>query len=51
MLGKSDKHLIFIKESIIEHGGEGVILRKVNSLYESGKSSELLKLKVFPIFI
>eukprot|EP00026_Physarum_polycephalum_P004271 Phypoly_transcript_04288.p1 GENE.Phypoly_transcript_04288~~Phypoly_transcript_04288.p1 ORF type:complete len:615 (+),score=69.63 Phypoly_transcript_04288:198-1847(+) len=33
------------KESIIEHGGEGVILRKIYSMYEPGKSDQLIKLK------
>ena len=32
---------------VVEDGGEGVILRKPNSLYEFGRSSSLLKLKVF----
>jgi ATP-dependent DNA ligase len=31
---------------IIEAGGEGVILQKVGSLYEQGRSSDLLKIKV-----
>lgn len=34
-------------QKIIEDGGEGIILQKGYSLYESGRSSSLLKLKVF----
>lgn len=36
-------------EGILNHGGEGVVLRKPHSLYESGRSSELLKIKVLTI--
>eukprot|EP00026_Physarum_polycephalum_P003234 Phypoly_transcript_03244.p1 GENE.Phypoly_transcript_03244~~Phypoly_transcript_03244.p1 ORF type:complete len:742 (+),score=88.29 Phypoly_transcript_03244:221-2446(+) len=38
-------HLHLLVESIIENGGEGVILRKIGSLYESGRALSLLKLK------
>lgn len=31
---------------IIEGGGEGVMMRRVASIYERGRSSNLLKLKV-----
>ena len=31
---------------IIEDGGEGVIMRRVGSLYEPGRSPSLIKLKV-----
>jgi hypothetical protein len=37
---------------IIDDGGEGIILRKVHSLYEQGRSISLFKLKVslsFPL--
>jgi hypothetical protein len=33
-------------DAIIEAGGEGVILRKIASLYESGRSDSLIKIKV-----
>ena len=33
-------------EGVIDQHGEGVILRKVNSLYEHGRSRALVKLKV-----
>ena len=31
---------------IISENGEGVILRRPNSLYESGRSASLIKIKV-----
>eukprot|EP00026_Physarum_polycephalum_P003272 Phypoly_transcript_03282.p1 GENE.Phypoly_transcript_03282~~Phypoly_transcript_03282.p1 ORF type:complete len:817 (+),score=97.02 Phypoly_transcript_03282:362-2452(+) len=34
-----------LMRSMIENGGEGLILRKMNSLYERGRSRSLLKLK------
>lgn len=37
-------------EAIMNDGGEGVILRKQKSLYESGRSASLIKLKVLVIF-
>lgn len=33
-------------QHIIDNGGEGVILRKPKSLYEGGRSTSLIKLKV-----
>lgn len=33
--------------SVMHHNGEGVMLRKPNSLYEAGKSHSLLKIKAF----
>ena len=36
----------WISQDIIEDGGEGVILRKVGSFYEHGRTSSLIKLKV-----
>lgn len=38
-------------ESIIEDDGEGIILRKPNSIYEHGRSNNLFKLKVINIII
>eukprot|EP00026_Physarum_polycephalum_P001864 Phypoly_transcript_01867.p1 GENE.Phypoly_transcript_01867~~Phypoly_transcript_01867.p1 ORF type:complete len:897 (+),score=81.10 Phypoly_transcript_01867:37-2727(+) len=40
------KQLVKTLKKIVRKGGEGLILRKPNSLYERGKSSSLLKLKV-----
>ena len=34
-------------QTILDGGGEGVVLRKPHSLYHFGRSSSLLKLKVF----
>lgn len=33
-------------EGVINEGGEGVVLRRVKSLYSHGRSSDLVKLKV-----
>ena len=33
-------------QSIIADGGEGIMLRRTNSLYENGRAPSLLKLKV-----
>jgi ATP-dependent DNA ligase len=33
-------------EEVIKNAGEGIILRKPKSMYESGRSEDLLKLKV-----
>jgi ATP-dependent DNA ligase len=38
-----------LSQKIINHGGEGVILRKLLSLYEKGRSLSLLKLKVLEV--
>lgn len=40
------KHLVFFTEKVLENGGEGIIARKPESLYENGRSSDLLKFKV-----
>jgi ATP-dependent DNA ligase len=40
------KHLSSYTTNILEHGGEGVILRKYGSKYISGRSDVLIKLKV-----
>ena len=37
-------------QTMIENGGEGLILRKKDSLYESGRTRSLLKLKVWSTF-
>lgn len=44
----SEKQLIAYSKEILEHGGEGVILRKPKSTYEHGRSSSLIKYKVCP---
>ena len=33
-------------QNIIKDGGEGLILRQINSFYEGGRSTSLIKLKV-----
>ena len=40
------KHLSGMMKEILENGGEGIILRKVKSLYEHGRTPNLIKLKV-----
>ena len=42
---KSKKHLEELFENITENKGEGIMLRKPNSLYEGKRSSTLLKYK------
>lgn len=42
----NDQHLKGIAEAILEDGGEGVILRKIGSKYEHGRTPSLVKLKV-----
>jgi DNA ligase 1 len=39
------EHLIARRDRIVESGGEGLMIRKPDSLYESGYSSTLLKVK------
>lgn len=46
-LCNSSKKLSMSISNILEDGGEGIILRKPNSLYEHGKSQQLIKLKVY----
>jgi hypothetical protein len=46
MLCKHSKHLKRMIDGIIDMEGEGVILRRVGSIYKHGKSPLLLKLKV-----
>lgn len=50
---RDDIHLNTYLKNIIEFGGEGAILRKTESIYESGRTSSLIKLKVghFKYFI
>lgn len=43
---KDNNHLSQLVQGVIEEGGEGVILRKANSLYTPGRSRSLVKLKV-----
>ena len=40
-----------ILQAIVADGGEGVVLRKVGSYYENGRSPSLLKLKKVCIVI
>lgn len=46
MRAKSKLHVTGIMQDIIDNEGEGVILRRPNSLYDSGRTESLLKLKV-----
>ena len=46
VLCKHSKHLNVLVQEVIDDGGEGVIMRKVGSLYEHGRSPNLIKLKV-----
>ena len=39
-------HATEMIEGVLDDGGEGVILRKVGSLYEHGRTTALIKLKV-----
>lgn len=43
---KKGTHLREMMEGIVEGGGEGIMLRKIASFYEHGKSQSLLKIKV-----
>lgn len=44
---KGEQHLEDFEAGILESGGEGVMLRKSNSLYEHDRSENLLKMKIF----
>jgi ATP-dependent DNA ligase len=46
VLCQGSEHLKAIVQGIIDYDGEGVVLRKINSFYEPGRSANLLKLKV-----
>jgi ATP-dependent DNA ligase len=46
----SESHLSDSTHHIITHGGEGLILRLPNSVYENGRTSALVKLKVCSFF-
>ena len=46
LCSKGTHHLKIAIRRILGNGGEGVILQKRGSLYEAGRSSSLLKLKV-----
>eukprot|EP00026_Physarum_polycephalum_P002518 Phypoly_transcript_02525.p1 GENE.Phypoly_transcript_02525~~Phypoly_transcript_02525.p1 ORF type:complete len:833 (+),score=92.99 Phypoly_transcript_02525:54-2552(+) len=45
MLILDHKHLMAALKQVLEEGGEGLVLRKPNSIYEPGRSPSLLKLK------
>lgn len=49
MLCQSNAHQILFVQAVIDDGGEGVILRRLYSLYENGRSTSLVKLKVFKL--
>jgi hypothetical protein len=46
VMSENNAHLSSTVQGIIEDGGEGVILRKIGSIYEHGRSPSLLKIKV-----
>lgn len=46
MKAKSKLQVTDFMQNIIDDEGEGVILRKPSSLYDSGRTESLLKLKV-----
>lgn len=46
LLHNKARNTAYFTQHILGDGGEGVILRKPRSVYESGRSSNLLKLKV-----
>lgn len=48
---KENEKVKEIVKGIIEEGGEGVILQKMKSLYEHGRTSSLIKLKVFLLLL
>jgi ATP-dependent DNA ligase len=50
VLCKSKSHLNEMVLTITENGGEGVIIRKLHSCYENGRSTHLLKIKVSIFF-
>eukprot|EP00026_Physarum_polycephalum_P001621 Phypoly_transcript_01623.p1 GENE.Phypoly_transcript_01623~~Phypoly_transcript_01623.p1 ORF type:complete len:1048 (-),score=160.89 Phypoly_transcript_01623:116-2998(-) len=47
ILCKTPKQLHWLAQEIANDGGEGVIMRKVGSLYERGRNDSLKKLKAF----
>ena len=49
-MAKSEAHMKFILHGVLEDAGEGLIARKVGSLYEHGRTSSLLKIKVCLFF-
>jgi ATP-dependent DNA ligase len=44
---RNEEDLKLIAQSIIDHTGEGLIMRQVGSKYEHGRSLSLLKFKVY----
>eukprot|EP00026_Physarum_polycephalum_P001467 Phypoly_transcript_01469.p1 GENE.Phypoly_transcript_01469~~Phypoly_transcript_01469.p1 ORF type:complete len:1107 (+),score=182.36 Phypoly_transcript_01469:326-3322(+) len=44
-LCKNKAHMRDAVKGVIENGGEGIIMRKVKSMYERGRTSSLLKIK------
>lgn len=48
---KGHIHLQKMKEMILERGGEGIMLRRIGSLYEPGRSQSLIKIKVLLLLI
>ena len=46
----SKKHLKDALRHVLSDGGEGVIMRRPRSMYEPGRTPNLMKLKVFICF-
>ena len=46
LLCANKKKLIQITAFVMDHGGEGSVIRKPRSVYENGRSDSLLKFKV-----
>ena len=44
------KHIKKYSKQILDDAGEGVILRNASSLYERGRSSNLIKFKVITLY-
>ena len=43
---RSQSHMSDTVRGVLEGGGEGIMMRRVKSLYERGRTGNLLKIKV-----
>lgn len=50
LLCNSNEISDLILDNVVEHEGEGIILRKLGSIYEHGRSTSLVKIKVVPSY-
>ena len=46
LLCSSHSVVTLFTDGVIQHGGDGSVLRRVHSIYFGGRSSELIKFKV-----